>query len=636
MPQYTLTAPDGKRYIVNAPEGMSQADILSKAKTQLGIEDRARAPASTEDFNTLLDKYFPVSAPEEDVPISRTLSGTLGAGWERGKARTGSFFTDILPALAGSVVGADDYARQQLEEAAAKEQALQESIPAQFQSLKDVKGIGDIPAFVAETIGEQLPNLLTSLVGGGVGGYAAKRIAQKAGKELLEDYTMKRLGAEVLPTPKDVLDQLKTKATADVAEHLAKKKATGQVIGAGAASVGLNTGEIFQNIYEETGEIAPVASIISGFVSGALDTVLPAKLLKRFRGLDDKAKALALTRIAEKRGVLRGLGTLGVGTLKAGALEGLTEGAQEAISIAAEQFVDDAAPYWGRKEFDRILESSVRGAVAGGPFGTVETGARVLQERGARKEEEARKAAEEAEQQRAKDAETQRQAAIAQEDDELQNQIPAQISALQGGISELQDRVDAHESGETDDFSAVEDLKDTETKLQQLNTRQTYLTAKVQARAIEDPAAREKALAEIEKTYAENKKKTEAVTTSATPTAANTIEQVLKDAGIDSHGPFVKAANEFKAARRKEALDAANTIEDKAARTEAIKNVDLEFPKKNYTSTDTLDTSNANAILRALRGVGLPEAAKGKPQISAKDFAKKKDDLSLKIGRAHV
>ena len=189
MPQYTLTAPDGKRYIVNAPEGMSQADILSKAKTQLGIEDRASAPASTEDFNTLLDKYFPVSAPEEDVPISRTLSGTLGAGWERGKARTGSFFTDILPALAGSVVGADDYARQQLEEAAAKEQALQESIPAQFQSLKDVKGIGDIPAFVAETIGEQLPNLLTSLVGGGVGGYAAKRIAQKAGKELLEDYT---------------------------------------------------------------------------------------------------------------------------------------------------------------------------------------------------------------------------------------------------------------------------------------------------------------------------------------------------------------------------------------------------------------------------------------------------------------
>jgi hypothetical protein len=631
MPQYTLTAPDGKRYIVNAPEGMSQADILSKAKTQLGIEDRASAPASAEDFNTLLDKYFPVSAPEEDVPISRTMSGALGAGWERGKARTGSFFTDILPGLAGSVVGADDYARQQLEEAAAKEQVLQESIPAQFQSLKDIKGIGDIPAFVAETIGEQIPNLLTSLVGGGVGGFAAKRIAQKAGKELLEDYTMKRLGAEVLPTPKDILDQLKTKATADVAEHLAKKEATGQVIGAGAASVGLNTGEIFQNIYEETGEIAPVASIMSGAAAGALDTVLPVKLLKRFRGLDDKAKALALTRIAEKRGVLRGLGTLGVGTLKAGALEGLTEGAQEAISIAAEQFVDDAAPHWGNKEFDRILESSVRGAVAGGPFGTVETGARMLQERGARKEEETRKAAEEAEQQRAKDAETQRQAAIVQEDDELQNQIPAQISALQGGISELQARVDAHESGETDDFSAIEDLKDTEAKLQQLNIRQTYLTAKAQTRAIEDSAEREKTLAEIEKTYTENKKKTEAVATSATPTAANTIEQVLKDAGIDSYGSFVKAANESKAARRKEALDAANTIEDKAARTEAIKNVDLEFPKKNYASTDTLDISSANALLRALRGVGLPEAAKGKPQISTKDFAKKKDDLSLKL-----
>ena len=55
----------------------------------------------------------------------------------------------------------------------------------------------------------------------------------------------------------------------------------------------------------------------------------------------------------------------GVGT------EGITEGAQEAISIAAERLIDDNPDLFGGKEWDRIIESSVRGAVAGGGFGTI-------------------------------------------------------------------------------------------------------------------------------------------------------------------------------------------------------------------------------------------------------------------------
>ncbi|MGY8790163.1 MAG: hypothetical protein ACKVKR_07745, partial [Pseudomonadales bacterium] len=59
-------------------------------------------------------------------------------------------------------------------------------------------------------------------------------------------------------------------------------------------------------------------------------------------------------------GLAKGIGT-----------EGITEGAQEAISIAAERLIDDNPDLFGSKEWDRIMESSVRGAVAGGGFGTI-------------------------------------------------------------------------------------------------------------------------------------------------------------------------------------------------------------------------------------------------------------------------
>jgi hypothetical protein len=51
------------------------------------------------------------------------------------------------------------------------------------------------------------------------------------------------------------------------------------------------------------------------------------------------------------------------------ALEGLTEGAQEAISLKAENFINKNAGLFNSEGWNRILESSIRGAIAGGAFG---------------------------------------------------------------------------------------------------------------------------------------------------------------------------------------------------------------------------------------------------------------------------
>ena len=55
--------------------------------------------------------------------------------------------------------------------------------------------------------------------------------------------------------------------------------------------------------------------------------------------------------------ILGGLGT-----------EGLTEATQEAVSIAAEKFVQGHSAIFDSDDFDRMLEAGIKGAVAGGAF----------------------------------------------------------------------------------------------------------------------------------------------------------------------------------------------------------------------------------------------------------------------------
>ena len=79
----------------------------------------------------LAKQFTPAQPAKREVGIGEA----AGIGFERGVGRFGSTITDIIPALVGSAVGADEYAKRQLEEAAAKEAALPAPV---FESYKDV------------------------------------------------------------------------------------------------------------------------------------------------------------------------------------------------------------------------------------------------------------------------------------------------------------------------------------------------------------------------------------------------------------------------------------------------------------------------------------------------------------------
>jgi hypothetical protein len=338
---------------------MSDLDLVMQAF------DKAQTQGDTEaakDFAKMaldLDAQF---APAPTFEREVGLGEAFGIGLERGVGRFGSTITDIIPALAGSAVGADEYAQRQLEEAAVKEAALPAPV---FESYKDVGGIGDAAKFVLETVGEQVPNLGMALGTALTGGAAAPAL----------------LGGRALAT-KAATEAAKREA----AKLVAKQSAAGQFAGAAFGSYALNAPEVFQNIYQETGEFAPGTALLFGAAAASLDSILPAAIARNISApVKAEATRKLLLRSGMKPSVLR---SAGAGLAKGAGLEGVTEGAQEAISIAAERLIDDNPDIFGSKEFDRIMESAVRGAAAGGAFGGTGGGVQGAREKAAQKLEQ--------------------------------------------------------------------------------------------------------------------------------------------------------------------------------------------------------------------------------------------------------
>jgi hypothetical protein len=286
--------------------------------------------------------------PSKDTGIM----SMIGRGVARGAKQTGSALFDVLPAMAASAVGADEYAAKQMEEAAQTQREIEQKYGARYKSLSDVKGVGDYIPFALETLAEQVPNIATALVPGAGLGVAGGRMAATAAAKKLAEREATEAGARY------------------AAMKTAQGVSRGQMGGAFLGSYALNAPEVFENIYEETGgQMEPGAALLAGSVSAALDAVLPAYLLNK---LTPGVKAGVVERLLEKSGMPSDVARKVVGGAVTGAAaEGPTEAAQEAISIVAEKFVQENPEVWGSKEFNRLIESGVRGAVGGGGFGAI-------------------------------------------------------------------------------------------------------------------------------------------------------------------------------------------------------------------------------------------------------------------------
>jgi hypothetical protein len=297
-----------------------------------------------------------------EIPQAELTTGEMaGRAFERGKKRLSSTFGDLLPGMVASGLGFDEYAKQQMEEAGATEEEIQTYYAPQYQSYKDIEGVGSALGFGLETVVEQIPNILTSLIPGvGAGAVAGRTALAATAKTLTAQAAQRGLAGQAA-------EEFVTQGLKAAAPAIASRVGAAQGAGVFLGSYAQNAPEIFNNIYQETGTFAPGTALLFGSVSAALDSVLPATLARQLTG---PTRIGVVEKLLERSGMDRGvLRSTTAGIFKGVGTEGLTEGAQEAISITAERFVDENPDVFGSKEFERLIEASVRGAVAGSAFG---------------------------------------------------------------------------------------------------------------------------------------------------------------------------------------------------------------------------------------------------------------------------
>lgn len=295
----------------------------------------------------ILSRATPAAPAPQAAPIGDTgFIDMVKRGVVRGTKQAGSLLGDVLPAMVAQGIGADEYAAKQMGEAQQTQEDIAQNYAARYGQLEDVQGIGDVLPFVAETMAEQVPLMATAIIPG-VGGAAlgARAVAGQAAKKLL---------------------------AAEAAKTVAKGQLTGGAIGTYLGSYALNAPEIFQNIYQETGQLEPGAAALAGSVSAALDAIIPARILGSFT---PKEKLGIVESILERSGMKKGVLRKAISEATTAApIEGLTEAGQEAISITAEKFVQENAPLWDSDDFKRLVEAGVRGAVGGGGISAVTGG----------------------------------------------------------------------------------------------------------------------------------------------------------------------------------------------------------------------------------------------------------------------
>ncbi|QDP56813.1 MAG: hypothetical protein Unbinned400contig1000_32 [Prokaryotic dsDNA virus sp.] len=249
-----------------------------------------------------------------------------------------------------------------------RDDAASERLRGKVQRLEDIDSAMDVGTFVLNAFGEQFPNILLMFATGGIAGAIGKTVAQKAAVHAAG----KLAGREALRKGgKKAIEGVRAM------EELYAR--TGALAGAGAVSVGLETGTIGVDIAQETGQFRPGVAMSFGSVAGAIDALPFAPLFKKL-GVMKPAKEFILKDFVDRK-VLK---TFVKGGTRQFFYEGPTEVAQSLIENAALKYVDSDHTIFEGHGMELLNAFTIGGIVGGMTGGAVEVASRA-QTRGALK-----------------------------------------------------------------------------------------------------------------------------------------------------------------------------------------------------------------------------------------------------------
>lgn len=282
---------------------MTDANILTDTRY---FEQESPQPAG--DMVLTDEKYFDDSKPAEEKSAFRR---GLESGVDQLQALGGG-----MAAVAGDALGSDKLKDWGMETYQANQWEASEN--ALGYGFTDIDGVGKAFEWAGYTLGNLAPSLATTVMGGGVGGLAAKGLSKKMVSNMVKKEMAKGL-------TQDKAQEVAGKA---LAKRIAMANSLGVNLGAASTSAGMATG----GIYGDTGDAG--VAVTHGLASGVLD-------------------ALPVTRMLKKLGGDKAAGEFKQSLLKEGAKQGVFEGGTE----AAQSFIEQHARHWVATDGQSLLQS---------------------------------------------------------------------------------------------------------------------------------------------------------------------------------------------------------------------------------------------------------------------------------------
>src|SRR3990172_5380111 len=223
-------------------------------------------------------------------------------------------------------------------------------------SIEEIDSPGKFISWAAANLGQQVPIIASTFVTGGAGAIIARLAAGRIVSGPVAEFLASKAATWGLQTGTQAATRI------------------GAVGGAYAGASGLETGATFGEQAEalaNTGEpLRPGVAITAGLAKGALEIITPTTIANVFGLKLPWATGLAgkISEALAEKGILA---RMAVGGGSVMATEGITEGLQEVIDVAARKFVDENYEALGPEARSRILNSAAAGGIVGAVFGGV-------------------------------------------------------------------------------------------------------------------------------------------------------------------------------------------------------------------------------------------------------------------------
>jgi hypothetical protein len=231
--------------ISEAQKGGKSTTAVNDAVSYTPSEEEVAIKAYGINRNEKLDAQYADLPKPEGVDVAINAAGRA--------LKQGSSIGGAMISFGAKTMGADEFALEMLKKSVkASDEARQ--YPAAVESFTEIKSWSDVPTYLLEGLIENSGMLIGSMGSGAIGAkIGGKTLSNKAAQELTEEAVRK---------------------------EIARRSTIGATAGAGSASIGMETGSIYSDIYGATGEERPLLALGGGIAAGALDAIPAVMALK--------------------------------------------------------------------------------------------------------------------------------------------------------------------------------------------------------------------------------------------------------------------------------------------------------------------------------------------------------------------